>query len=103
MPAEQTSTDVWASYQRAIPIFTTVDLDEEAADDVRTFLDEVASTPDVIVLFDAKGCSVWSSSDSSYRSRTEWDDPAVLRMHLCRALRSLMPRMEDGEAMDLAC
>lgn len=102
MPAEQTSTDLWTSYQRAIPIFTTAELDEEAADDVLSFLDEVASTPDVIVLFDAKGRSVWSSSDLSYHSRTEWDGSAVLRMHLRGALRSLMPRMEDGEAMDLA-
>ena len=62
-------------------------------------MNEVGSTPDVIVLFDAKGRSVWSSSDLSYHSRTEWNGSAVLRMHLCRALRSLMPRMEDAEAI----
>jgi hypothetical protein len=104
MPAEQTSTDLWTHCQRVIPILTTIDLDEEAADDVRTFLNDVASTPDVVVLFDARGRSVWSSLDLSFssRSRTEWNEATVLRAHLGRALRVLVPRTEDGEAMDLA-
>jgi len=104
MPTEQTSTDLWTYCQRVIPILTTTDLDEEAADEVRTFLDDVASTPDVVVLFDAQCRSVWSSLDLSFpsRSRTVWDEATVLRAHLGRALRMLVPRTEDGEAMDLA-
>jgi hypothetical protein len=102
MPAEQTSTDLWTHCQRVIPILTTVDLDEEAADEIRTFLDDVAATPDMVILFDAKGRSVWSSLDLSSRSRTGWDEATILRAHLSRALRELVPRTEDGEAMDLA-
>jgi hypothetical protein len=103
MPAEQTSFDLWNQLQRVVPICTAADLDEEAGDEVRAFLDEVVETPDLIVLFDARGRSVWSSVElPQVSSRTEWDDVAVLRMHLCRALRGMMLGREDGEAMDLA-
>jgi hypothetical protein len=105
MPAEQTSLDLWTQLQRVIPICTTADLDEEAADEVQTFLEEVAATPDLIILFDARGRSVWSSADmESSRGDTRaarGGDDVVLRMHLGRALRELMPRGEDGEAMEL--
>lgn len=105
MPAEQTFFDLWTQLQRVVPICTTADLDEEAADEVRTFLEDVAVTPDLIVLFDARGRGVWSSVDmelprgSSRTARGGYN--VVLRMHLGRALRELMPRIEDGEAMDL--
>ena len=104
MPAEQTSFDLWSAFQRVIPICTTSDLDEEAADEVRTFLEEVALAPDLVVLFDARGRSVWSSEDLPRgSSRMEGGDATVLRMHLCRALREMMPadEREGGEAMDL--
>lgn len=102
MPAEQTSFDLWSQSQRFIPICTTADLDEEAGDEVRTFLEDVAATPDVVVLFDARGRSVWSSVDLPRTgSRTEASDAVVLRMQLCRVLREMMPRGEDGEAMEL--
>lgn len=102
MPAEQTSFGLWTRFQRVVPICTTAGLDEEAGDEVRTFLEDVASTPDVINLFDAKGRSVWSSGELPRgSSRTDASDAVVLRMHLCRALRQMMPREEDGEAMEL--
>jgi len=104
MPAEQTSFDLWSSFQRVVPICTTADLDEEAADEVRAFLEDVAATPDLIVLFDARGRSVWSSEELPRgSSRTEGGDAAVLRMHLGRALREMMSAdgREGGEAMDL--
>ena len=102
MPAEQDSFGSWTQFQRLVPICTTADLDEEAADEVRTFLEDVASTPDVIVLFDAKGRGVWSSGELPRTGpRTEASDAVVLRMHLGRVLRGMMPRGEDGEAMDL--
>ena len=92
MPAEQTSFDLWTHLQRVIPICTTADLDEEAADEVRTFLEleEVAATPDLIILFDARGRSVWSSVDTELsrgdsRAARGGDD-VVFRMHLSRAL-----------------
>ena len=102
MPAEQTSFDLWTQYQRVIPICTTADLDEEAGDEVRSFLEDVESTPDVVVLFDARGKSVWSSvALPRGSSRTEKDGATFLRMHLCRVLRGMMPTVEDGEAMEL--
>lgn len=103
MPAEQTSFDLWSSIQRVVPICTTADLDEEAADEVRTFLEDMEATPDLIILFDARGRSVWSSLELPRgRSRTDPEgDDLVLRMHLGRALRELMPRGEEGEAMEL--
>ena len=58
MPAEQPCFDLWASFQRVIPICTTADLDEEAAGELRAFLEDVAATPDLLVLFDARGRSV---------------------------------------------
>lgn len=102
MPAEQTSTDLWTALQRTVPIFTTADLDEEAADEVRTFVDDVTSTPDLIVLFDASGRSIWSSEDLPLQLQTEWDSVTALRTHLSRALQSLLPREREREAMDLA-
>lgn len=104
MPAEQTFFDLWTQLQRLVPICTTADLDEEAADEVRTFLEDVAATPDLIVLFDARGRGVWSSAElPRVNSRAEGGGgyDVVLRMHLVRALRELMPRNEDGEAMEL--
>jgi hypothetical protein len=102
MPAEQTSLDLWNQLQRVVPICTAADLDEEAGDEVRAFLDEVVATPDLIILFDARGRSVWSSVElPQVSSRMEWDGAAVLRMCLGRALREMMVRGEDGEAMDL--
>jgi hypothetical protein len=103
MPAAQTSTTLWAEFQRAIPILTTADLDEEAADEVQTFLNGVASTPDLIVLFDAKGKSMWSSVDLpfSLREQKEWDGATVLRRCLGRALREGWSVGGGGEAMDL--
>ena len=105
MPAEQTSFDIWTQLQRVIPICTTTDLDEETAYEVQAFLEDVESTPDLIVMFNARGWSVWSSEDmelSRSNSRTaRGGDDVVLRMHLGRALRELMPRGEDGEAMEL--
>jgi hypothetical protein len=103
MPAEQTSTTLWTEFKRAIPILTTSDLDEEAADEVQTFLNSVVSTPDLIILFDAKGKSVWSSIDLPLK--TEWDGATVLRRHLSRALKDPRPvgggGGGEGEAMDL--
>jgi hypothetical protein len=105
MPAEQSSTLLWAEFKRAIPILTTADLDEEAADEVQTFLNNVSSTPDLIVLFDSTGQSIWSSMDLPLQSQTEWDSATVLRRHLSQALRSpkqsVGQRREEGEAMDL--
>jgi hypothetical protein len=105
MPAEQTSTTLWAEFKRAIPILTTSDLDEEAADELRTFLNNVSSTPDLVVLFDAKGRSVWSSEDLpfSLRQQKEWDSATVLRRCLSRAVREAWPvgGGGQGEAMDL--
>lgn len=104
MPAEQTSFDKWSHFQRVIPICTTAHLDEEAADEVRSFLEDVVATPDLIVLFDARGKGLWSSVDlPQVGSRMEWDGAGtdVLRMCLCRALRGMMARGEDGEAMEL--
>lgn len=101
MPAEQTSTDLWASCKRAVPIVTTADLDEEAANEVQTFLEEVASTPDLIVLFNASGKSIWSSEDLPLQSQTAWDGATTLRMHLSRALQNLLPHQREGEAMDI--
>ena len=104
MPAEQTSFDLWSSFQRVIPICTTADLDEEAADEVRTFLEDVAATPNLIVLFDAGERGVWSSVELPRGGeRMERGDDALLRMCLCRAPRDMMParRREDGEATEL--
>lgn len=104
MPAEQTSFDLWSSFQRVIPICTTADLDEEAAYEVRAFLDEVAATPDLIVLFDARGRSVWSSLElPGGRSRTEGGGGGdiMLRVQLGRALREMVPKEEPGEMMEL--
>lgn len=104
MPAEQTSFDLWGQFQRVIPICTTADLDEEAGDEVQAFLENVESTPDLIVLFDARGLSVWSSVELPRdREQAEGDDAAVLRMYLCQALRQMRPGREDGEAMELGC
>lgn len=110
MPATQTSTTFWAPFQRAIPIFTPADLDEEAADEVHTFLDSVTSTPDLIVLFDPAGRSLWSSADLPLHlsPQMEGDSATVLRRHLSRALqkpqqaREFMLEGDGGEAMDLA-
>lgn len=102
MPADQPSFDLWTEYQRAIPICTTTNLDEEAADEVRTFLEDVAATPDLIILFDARGRSVWSSVELPRGgARTQGGDDALLRSCLGRALREMMPGREDGEAMEL--
>lgn len=102
MPAEQISFDLWTQFQRVVPICTTADLDEEAADEVRAFLEEVELAQDLLVLFDARGRHVWSSVDLPRAgSRTGLDVVVVLRMHLGRALRGMMPRGEDGEAMDM--
>ena len=102
MPAEQPCFDLWNQFQRIIPICTTADLDEEAGDEVHAFLNHVESTPDLIVLFDERGLSVWSSEELPRdRERTEGADAAVLRMCLCRALREMMPGRERGEAMEL--
>jgi hypothetical protein len=98
MPADQTSTSYWAEYQRVIPIFTTNDLDEEAADEVRNFLNDidVETTPDSVALFDAKGMSLWSSGEMGL----EGDGVSVVHRELNRALRG--PRSSgEGEAMDL--
>jgi hypothetical protein len=80
-------------------------LDEEAADEVRAFLEEVAATRDLIVLFDAKGWGVWSSVELPRgSSRTEGEGDAVLRVQLGQALREMnqmVPGREDGEAMEL--
>jgi hypothetical protein len=102
MPAEQTSLDLWTSFQRVVTICTTTDLDEEAADEVRTFLNEVAATPDLIVLFDARGRSVWSSVElPQVGLRAEWDGATILRMHLCRVLMEMVPGRDGGDAMEL--
>jgi hypothetical protein len=105
MPAEQTSFDLWTPFQRAVPICTTADLDEEAADEVRAFLEEVAATLDLIGLFDANGWGVWSSVELPRgSSRTEGEGDAVLRVQLGQALREMnqmVPGREDGEAMEL--
>lgn len=101
MPAEQTSTDLWTACKRAVPIFATVDLDEEAADEVQTFLEEVTSTPDSIVLFNASGKSIWSSEDLPLQPQTAWDGATTLRMHLSQALQNCLPCQREGEAMDM--
>lgn len=104
MPAEQTSFDLWNQFQRVIPICTTADLDEEAADELRAFLEDVASTPDLLVLFDARGRSVWSSADLPLGGeRMDGGDSDVLRKHLGQALGEMMRagEREDGEAMEL--
>lgn len=103
MPAEQTSFDLWTEFQRVIPICTTVDLDEEAAYEVQAFLDELATTPDLIVLFDARGRGVWSSLELP-RAARRMDgcvDDVELRTHLGRVLRGMVLREENGEAMEL--
>lgn len=102
MPAEQSSTDIWTACKRVVPIVTTADLDEEAADEVQTFLNETASSPDQVVLFDASGRSLWSSKDLPLQSQTAWDGATTLRMHLSRALRDSLPGEREGEAMDIA-
>lgn len=104
MPAEQPSFNPWTSSQRLVPICTTADLDEEAAGELRAFLEDVAATPDLLVLFDARGRSVWSSVDSPLRGeQMDGGGSTVLRKHLGRALGGMMPAggREDGEAMEL--
>lgn len=104
MPAEQPFFDLWVSFQRVIPICTTADLDDEAADELRVFLEDVVATPDLLVLFDARGRGVWSSVDLPLGGeRTEGGDAAVLRKHLGRALGQLTVAggRGDAEAMEL--
>ena len=69
---------------------------------MQTFLEEVAETPDLVVLFDARGRSVWSSKEVPLGRGGEGGDTAVLRLGLGRALRGM--RGEEGyggEAMEL--
>jgi len=102
MPAEQPPFDLWTGFQRVIPICTTADLDEEAADELRAFLEDVAVTPDLIILFDARGRSVWSSVELPRGGAPmEGGEDALLRICLGRVLREMMPGREDGEAMEL--
>ena len=51
------------SFEQAVPIFAFHNLEEQIADDIRTFVKRLPDSEDVVVVVDANGVCRWSSNE----------------------------------------